>query len=370
VDSSLLPIVDLPDSPRERGRAHGESLRSKIREVHERHLAYRGDYFGMDPEAYLAAFAAEANHRPAIERFAPDLLEEVMGIAEGSGLPEPTVYQMQLVDEEWQHGFFRHKPARPRQKCTSFGAVGRTVTIAGQNMDVPPFVDGCQALLRFRHEELETLVFTFAGLIGLTGINSAPLSICCNSLNELDPSLKGLPVAYVLRTLLKLSSFDQAEAFLNEVPHASGQNYLVAAPGRVGAFECSAAGAAQYRGDGAGRICHTNHALASEARGRFERLLGTLEEWERPTFLNSRRRFETTAARLSGWAEVTVEHAKAALRAHDDPENPVSRTDADVRGSAIGFTAGSIVYELDRPPVMHVTAGPPCSNDYRSIALC
>ena len=370
MDTSLLPLVDLPDTPRERGRAHGESLRSQIREVHERHLAYRGDYFGIDPQAYLALFAAQAKHRPAIERYVPDLLDEVRGIAEGSGLPEPLVYQMQLVDEEWQHGFYTHKPARPRQKCTSFGTVGADLTIAGQNMDVPPFVDGYQVLLRFRHKGLETLVFTFAGLIGLTGINAAPLSVCCNSLSELDPSPEGLPVAYVLRSLLKLSSFDEAEAFLHKVPHASGQNYLVAAPGRVGSFECSAAGAVEYRGGVTGRVCHTNHALVSEARGRFERLLETLEGDERPTFLNSRKRFESIAARLGSREDVTIEDAKAALSAHDDSENPVSRTDADIRGSAIGFTAGSMIYELKKPPVIHVTAGPPCSNDYRSIALC
>lgn len=371
MNTDLLPVIDLAGPPRERGRIHGETLRSHIREVAERHADYIAEYFGVVPQAYLDRFLAYADFEPTIAALAPDLLDEVQGLAEGAGLSFREALLMQLVDEEWVFGFYNQRPARPRQKCTSFGVVGEAATFAGQNMDVPKFLDGHQVLFRFAAPDgdLQTYVFSYAGLLALNGLNSAGVGVCCNSLNQLEPTVQGLPVAFIVRKLLETTSFRAAEAFLRSVPHASGQNYILAAPGQVGAFEGSASKVVEFKLEGApGRVCHTNHAMANDDLGSFDRLLASLPEAERPTFENSRRRYLSIFQRLgSAGEEPSLDALKAALSAHDDVQNPVSRTDLDIHGSYIGFTAGSMIYEFRERPRLHLAAGPPCSTAFRTF---
>ncbi len=366
-----LPIIHLSGSPRQRGRVHGESLRPQIHEHVRRHYDYVADYFGQKPDDYLNRFAAWSRHADYLALHAPDLLEEVEGLAEGAGLSRRQALLMQLVDEEWAFGFYTMRPARPRQKCTAFGVTGANGTHAGQNMDVPPFLDGLQALLHIRDEEtgVTSLVFTVAGLIGLCGVNSAPLGLCCNALNQLTPGPTGMPVSFLVRHLLTQGSFADAVRCLMNSRHATGQNYVLAGPGQVRSFECSAGRVVEHVDPEAVHFtCHTNHVLASGDLDRYEALMREIPADERPTYRNSGQRFASMRNRLlAAGTDITLDDLKAALSAHDDPLNPVSRTERDVKGSAIGFTAGSVIYALDQGPTLHVAAGPPCQTPYEAV---
>src|SRR3712207_3437122 len=64
------------------------------------------------------------------------------------------------------------------------------------------------------------LVLSSAGLIGLTGVNSAGMAICVNTLLMLRPNPDGLPVAAVMRHALAQRSVAEAQAVLETVPHA------------------------------------------------------------------------------------------------------------------------------------------------------
>jgi hypothetical protein len=99
-------------------------------------------------------------------------------------------------------------------------------------------------------------------MVGLTGVSSAGLGVCVNTLSMLNHSRDGLPVAFVMRGALAQGSVAGAAAFLGRAPHASGQHYALADATEVAGYECSAAGA--VRSDsGNGRLCHTNHPLRS-----------------------------------------------------------------------------------------------------------
>ena len=103
---------------------------------------------------------------------------------------------------------------------------------------------------------------TAAGMIGLTGVNAAGLGVCVNTLPMLNHSRAGLPVAFVMRGVLERTTAAGAAAFLETVPHASGQHYALAAADGVMGYECSAAGAVRSD-DGSGGLRHTNHPLRS-----------------------------------------------------------------------------------------------------------
>lgn len=375
MQTNLMPVIDLAGPPRERGRIHGESLRGSIHELIGLHRQFITDFFGVDPDDYLGRFRAYGNFGPALARSAPDLLEEVEGLAEGAGIDPAEMLQHQLIDEEWAFGFYHWRPVVERNKCSAFAVAAEAghPAFAGQNMDVPRFIDGGQVLFRIAEpdSDLVSHVFSYAGLIGLCGMNNAPIGVTCNTLNQLRPSNAGLPVAFIVRRILACDSVRAAAGFLRSIDHASGQNFIVS--GREGAhcFECSAGKVVEFMGEAGGRrLCHTNHALANDDLGDFEALMRSLPEGERLHFSNSKQRYASINGRLgdpAGPADLAA--VKAALSAHDDPENPVSRTYSDTQGSYIGFTAGSLIYDYGLPPRMLVAAGPPCSTDYRAFDL-
>ena len=63
-----------------------------------------------------------------------------------------------------------------------------------QNLDMPGFYDGYQVILHIKHHDsdLESFVYTIAGVIGANGMNSHAIGICCNTLLQLDNCRDGL----------------------------------------------------------------------------------------------------------------------------------------------------------------------------------
>jgi isopenicillin-N N-acyltransferase-like protein len=254
-------IVECRGDGRGRGRAHGEALRERIGGLLERWDADVAARLGRPPQTLIAALVGTTGFVAAIERHTPDLLAEVRGIAEGAAVAFERVLALNLMDEEW----WFTAPAEPRGACTLIAAgpaEGRP-TVVAQNMDLPELMDGAQAVLRYDDAAGGGgTVLTAAGMIGLTGVSSAGLGVCVNTLAMLNHSRDGLPVAFVMRGALAQDSVAGAADFLAGVPHASGQHYALADSTGVAGYECSAAGAVRSD-DGGGRFCHTNHPLAS-----------------------------------------------------------------------------------------------------------
>jgi isopenicillin-N N-acyltransferase like protein len=220
--SRNMRILDLAGTPRQRGQVHGEQLRTEIATV----LAgwqldiERSTRQPVGP--YIERFLTETDFLPAIERWTPGLLAEVEGIAEGANQPFETVLALQFMDEDW---WFRESIS-PREHCSGFGIFGQgAAPILAQNMDIHTLTDGYQTLLHIQHDGFESYVFSFAGFIGLTGLNSRPVGICCNTLSQLNYAPDGLPVAFIVRGVLEQPDLDAAEKFLRSIRHASGQNY-------------------------------------------------------------------------------------------------------------------------------------------------
>jgi len=187
-----------------------------------------------------------------IERHTPDLLDEVRGIAEAAGVAFERVLALNLMDEEW----WLTAPAERRDACSVLAAAGDEAhpPLLAQNVDLPEVMDGAQAIVRWDDGEGRAgVVLTAAGMIGLTGVNAAGLGVCVNTLPMLNHSRAGLPVAFVMRGVLERTTAAGAAAFLETVPHASGQHYALAAADGVMGYECSAAGAVRSD-DGSGGL--------------------------------------------------------------------------------------------------------------------
>lgn len=370
MNTNEMRVLTVGGTPRERGRTIGESLREDIHEVLAKHDDAIDSRPGYSLNDYYAAFDKFSDYLGAVEKWAPGLLEEVWGLAEGANIEPQRAFRFQLIDEDWFFDTYHYAPrAKVRSKCTAFGIVNQdgAPSFAGQNMDVMSYVEGHQVLLRIRYpdSDLESLVFTYAGAIALCGMNSAPLGVNCNTLMQLGCRPDGLPVAFVARSLLEKTSFDEAVAFLHNVDHASGQNFTVSTIDRVGAFECSPGKVAEYRARPDGlRVCHTNHPLANNDTASFE-ALDASNSWARG-YGNTCSRLASIAARtVHREGSIGLVDLKEALRAKDDPDNPVCRDlSTNTQASVIAYTAGSMVYELSDTPKLHLAAGPPSESEF------
>ncbi len=374
-----IQVVALQGPPRERGRVYGETLRPLISQAMGRWKESIGAAIGLRPDDYLDRFVNTTDFIPAIERWAPHLLIEVRGIADGAGLSFRDAYAYQLMDEEW---LFRGRQRRADdaatlEHCSVVGIFGEGArpTILAQNMDLPKYYDGAQTVLRVTDDDrgLESMIFTPAGLIATCGLTNAGLGLCVNTLAHLGSSTYGLPVAFVARRILEQRTLDEAIRFMHGVAHASGQNYAIGDPTRIIDLECSAAKVVPFA-PGPTRVYHTNHPLVNDdhparggdvtavavGQGRGAEVVSTL-----PTALsNSQERFAFLERALADGAEhVTVERVQGILSTCDVP---ISVGRASV---GTGMTLGSLVMELSLPSVVHLAAGPPAETAYRTWTL-
>jgi isopenicillin-N N-acyltransferase like protein len=347
-----FPVLDLVGAPRERGRVHGEELRSLIETGVAQWKEELERARGCSPDTYIAQFLAAMSFDRAIGRWAPDLLEEIRGIAEGAGLPFETVYAYNLLDEEWWFGEEWSARSSVASACSAAGLrVGPTGhPVIAQNMDLPRSFVPTQTVLRVRQENgAEELVLTAAGIIGLCGCNSWGLALCCNALSHLGHSAEGLPVAFVVRRILEQTSIREVRPFVDSVPHASGQNLLLADPDGLCDLECSSNQVAEFGGE-AGAIVHANHALANT------------DVTAADSASDSEARFDFLAARAF---DVTTEtHLRALL---SDRTVPLCKTETSENSRNLTFA--SLTMEASVPPTVFLAPGPPDRTPWSSLSI-
>ena len=262
--SGKLRILTLEGSPYEMGLAHGRALRKEIREIvglwkKDLETAYK-----TDAASFIKTFLAGTNFRPSIDKWTPGLLDEVRGIADGAGLDFETMYAYQLIDEMWVAG-----PDLVASKCTSIGArqVAGHPAFVSQTLDIPGFYHGYQTVLRIRDRgaDLESLVLTIPGVVATNGLNSRGVGLCLNAVTQLAYTTDGLPVAFVIRGILKKTSFGEAAEFLRTIKPAAPQNYLLGGLDGVASFELAGDRIIPFAPfEGAEFTYHTNHPMVNE----------------------------------------------------------------------------------------------------------
>lgn len=356
-----LHVVDLEGTPRERGQQHGEALRTEIARHHALWEEAIAADLGEPVGAYLDGLI-DQGFLDAAQRLAPDLLEELHGIAEGSGISYARIFARMLSDEEpWvRMEYARDRDTAPKG-CSSLGsdAGPDAPLLIAQTMDVPTWWDGGQTLLRFTQPNGDrALVFTVAGKISLCGMTRRGLAITCNSLLQLDPARSGLAEDLVVRRYLASGSPAAGHAFLRDVHHASGQNYIVPdGTGRAVSLECSANGVREWRREPADLVvAHSNHPVANPHQGWFEAMIAGMDEEQRISRFGftTEARLETLYRRIDPARRLDVAAAKDVLSCR---EGPICRV-GEVEGKRDGFSFGSLIMELGAAPRLHIAPGP------------
>jgi isopenicillin-N N-acyltransferase like protein len=371
-----LPLISVSGSPYDQGFGHGSQIKDLVQRAIWLWRERVARVYGVHADIFIRRFLDTTDYRTAILEYTPDLMEEVEGLAKGADVDFDTMFAFQLMDEVWMNGqralsgpaAATAEPEPVADKCTSLG-VNRTkthATIVAQNMDLEGFRNGYQVVIRHqpKNDETQQLVLTCAGLIATTGLNSAGLGVCVNALTQLRYEMQGLPVAFVIRGLLDQPGLQAACRFAIEVPHATGQNYLIGDRKQVRMFECSAGGATEYPGEGDGTLVHTNHPLASS--DLTPQHLAYLDEHPDapPGGANSATRLQTASAMLAQ-RKGSVDCAwVGSILSSSHPENPIC---APYVAVADHHTFGSVVMALGEDIELLASAGPPDVNGYHTF---
>jgi isopenicillin-N N-acyltransferase like protein len=353
-----LRVLTLQGSPYNRGLLHGKTLRKEIHEIIKFWKAEIESNYKVKADKFIADFLQQTDFQPAIKRWTPELLDEVRGIADGAGIDFNTIFMYQLADEEWA----QWEDIAAGEHCSSIGVnrTGASPSFVAQNMDIPTYYQGYQTLLRIKDEggNLESLVLTVPGAIGVNGLNSHAVAITCNTLLKLEYSKDGLPVSFIVRGVLRQKTLKDAVDFLHNIKHASGQNYIIGGPERTYSLECSANKVAEFIAyKGAQLTYHTNHPLANDDYNH--RYLANLQKQnktpkEDPFYCY---RLEALEKRLKNRAQVDVDLIKASLSSRDYEKNPVSNK----------YTYACTIMVLSARPELHIAPGPPHETAFKII---
>jgi hypothetical protein len=232
-----------------------------------------------DPEELIRDFATGTPYLASVRDGAPDLFEEMGGIAEGAGVDLNHLFVYQSFDELFL--FLRTSgalEAGPTGHGTTAGVYGRAdrPNYVGHNNDVPTYHEGLVTVLHIKYpasdsEEggaREILQGTFAGQIGQNGVSNRGVAVGINALANL-PASDGLPVSFHVRKILESEGVDDAIDYLKQARFARAMNYMIGDPERVVSVETWRANALVLDIFPGTYAAHTNHSLGETTPKTF-----------------------------------------------------------------------------------------------------
>jgi len=232
VKDERFPLLEFRGAPYEIGRRHGSQLKPLI----QRAMTTFAESMPV-PMKTVVAHAAEAI--PYSSEQEPDLMEEVRGIADGSGFSLDEIFALN-ASLDLQATARRFDAAAPPDCWAS--AVSGAATADGRTFvtwtaeDSAKWLPSC-VLLRIESKGgLPCLVWTFAGFVGRPGMNPhLGLSAVCLAGSE---SGNGLPYPFVCRRALRQKTTLDAIEAVTTVKRMSGMNYTLGdAEGRIATIE-------------------------------------------------------------------------------------------------------------------------------------
>lgn len=364
-----LKMITLSGDGYQRGLQHGQQLKKEIAAVIGLWKKDIEESTNMPADSFIAQFLSATNFTPLIKKYAPDVLEEVKGIADGSGQRFNDVFASQLGDELWVYED-RYKRDSTHYHCSGIGvpATKGKPAYVSQNLDIEAYNDNYQVLIHILPNKAtpEQFILTCPGQIALNGMNEYGIGVCVNTLMQLKASSDGLPVAFMIRTLLAQKDGAKALYLLQHVKHASGQNYILGTVDSVYDFEASASKVVRMYPDASGIVYHTNHPIVNDDikpwyKDYYQKFLeGTTQN------RNSEIRFASLKKRANETGPKDDLFIKTTLRSKDDSNNPVCRTHLSTMH---GFTFGSVILTLSDKRLMEVTAGPPDESEYQTFSF-
>ncbi|MCQ4213650.1 MULTISPECIES: C45 family autoproteolytic acyltransferase/hydolase [Streptomyces] len=368
-----LPVIDISGAPLDRGRQYGEAVRPQLHAA----IGYYEEAFGRSAGlTWTQVTGRAARWLEPVRAFAPELLDEMRGIADGAGVDVLDVLALNargevIYDRSFKGMSETAAPAdeEPAEGCTSFAAYGEASgdghVWAGQNWDWRAGVADTVVMIRIVQPPKPTVIMQVeAGQVGRQGANSAGIALNANGLGGRFSDAIGLPQTVVRRAVLDTHTVtDALDVLCRTRAHIASNALLTCREGFAVDLETTPAGIGwMYPTDGL--LVHGNHyqagvpaALAADYRPlssdslvrvpRAEQGLAALRGSTGPD--ESRKIVKQAMSDHLGLPE--------SLCTHPDARRPRVEHWTTLVSSCVDLTSGDY----------HVTAGTPCDRDYQHL---
>jgi isopenicillin-N N-acyltransferase-like protein len=354
MDTQHLSLIRIKGSPRELGQQQGESARPQILRALDR-------YRQIIPKAtklnWEEARRESLKFLPYGEEAFPQFVEEIHGIAEGSGVD---------FEELWILNCYEGLTEVQQQVwgCTSL-AIRNDLTandhvLLAHNEDWHSMDRDSVYLVHAEPDNGPAFVgMTYGPLLVNIGFNAEGIGVLIDTVYPTDGRV-GVPRILCSRAVLSARTIGQAIRSCVPKLRAGGYNYLLADPhGELYSVETSAMTHDILYGDD-GWLAHTNHYLSAK-----------MQALEEPgTYSGSHVRLNRARRLLKAQlGQVTVEGLESILRDHVNYPNSVcTHQDPDDMPYEQDMTIASLVMDLTER-VMWAAPGPPCENEYAAYHL-
>lgn len=282
----IQPIehVKVSGGDRERGQLLGEAVRHRI----EHSLDTYQQLFALCGISWQQATEKGMRYFDQTLAFSPGFVEELEGVAKGSGIDFDSLFTLNSRTEILPPDFLALAVQNASPENVLVGKAGSDASAVGNVMSTNECTslatestestdsvwlaqnwDWCgtqrQALClvdALTDSGLRYFTVTEAGMLAKIGLNSAGFAVTLNILRSRDDGHKpGIPVHVLLRRLLNCESVAEARQLVGSTRFSSSSNVMVAdRTGDMASFELSPAGCKILEAAN-GHLCHTNHFL-------------------------------------------------------------------------------------------------------------
>ncbi|WP_322487867.1 C45 family peptidase [Chloroflexus sp.] len=387
----MFPQITITGEPFERGRQYGAATAAQVRHSiasYARLFAYRR---GLD---WAAAQHEALAYAPLLAEIAPDLLDEMRGIAAGAGRTLAEIIALNVRTEllagvgvgvhhpEAAAALARNRavgvPQHVEQPATASdtGDDGECTTAAA----APPATanggvwlaqtwdwqgdqrEACVLLRIISPDQPPILTLTEAGMVAKIGLNRAGVAVGLNLLrSQADGQRQGMPVHILLRQMLQTTSVAAARQLAERIP-ASGSSCITLAGtgGELMALEITPGGVAELPAR-EGLLAHANHCLDAGAAAGECALEPTSTSRER--YGRAWELLQAAAGQidLAGLQRILRDHegAPRCICRHPDPRIAAVDRSESVCGVIIDLAAQT----------MHVAANVPCLAPFVPVSI-
>lgn len=281
----------------------------------------------------------------ATETAFPELIEELAGVAAGSGVSPEDYFFLTNPDIKSSATPYLKRLHLEGDHCSILVSFNGDGVIVGHNEDFDPEAQDDLYLLKAVINGVPIFGIQYiTEMIGASAsINGFGLIQC---INELHSGFRlGIPKNFIARAVLQCQNLDEAEKLITQVQHASGFNHVLVQGSQITNIEIAGAQIAVTHFQGEPFI-HTNHYLSPG--------LQAAEKYHTASSRHRYRRLKELVRPGMSLADV-----ETVLRDHAHPRHAICRHD---------HTLGSIIFEPSKH-LAHVCYGRPCEGEYKTYEL-
>lgn len=358
-----IRVLSVGGTAYDMGWTHGEQYREEIRRYAAERVALveEGQWSGKRPLTRQQVLGLAEACLPAHEAYAPDLMDELRGMAAATDLSLAELIIVggftDFIDTVYRANQRQTllEPALAIDDCTAFiipDDQAQGAGFLGQTWDMHDTATEFVIMLRIEEAEMaDALLFTSTGCLGQIGMNAHGIAVGINNLLGADGQF-GVTWPFVIRKVLQQDNIEDALACITEAPLAGAHNYLLF-DGLGNGFNVEAMSShhvvTSLNGEA---IVHTNHCLMPETQ--------TLAQPRLPASQAHSENRLSYAQEVLAERPVTIEHLQELTR-----QAPVCTI------STPPFHVESCGAAIMRPKSGDLWAvwGVPCDNEYEQFRV-